>query len=72
LGGPDVYSKMAELRPGIKVLFATGYTSEAASLMSLLEKGAVILQKPYSLTSLSQRIRSTLGREQPKGKLQET
>jgi two-component system cell cycle sensor histidine kinase/response regulator CckA len=72
LGGPDVYSKMAELRPGIKVIFATGYTSEAASLMSLLEKGAVILQKPYSLTSLSQRIRSTLGREQPKGKLQET
>jgi two-component system, cell cycle sensor histidine kinase and response regulator CckA len=69
LNGPDAYSKMLELRPDIKVIFTTGYTSEAASLMSLLEKGAAVLQKPYGLTSLSQMIRSTLGRDQPTGSL---
>jgi two-component system, cell cycle sensor histidine kinase and response regulator CckA len=65
LNGPDAYSKMVELRSDIKVIFTTGYTSEAASLMSLLEKGAAVLQKPYGLTALSQTIRSTLGRDLP-------
>jgi two-component system cell cycle sensor histidine kinase/response regulator CckA len=65
LNGPDAYSRMVELRPDIKVIFTTGYTSEAASLMSLLEKGAVVLQKPYGLTALSQMIRSTLGHTVP-------
>ncbi len=64
LGGPEAYSKMAELRPGLKVIFTTGYTSEAAPLMCLLEKGAAILQKPYGMTSLSQMIRHAMSREQ--------
>jgi nitrogen-specific signal transduction histidine kinase/ActR/RegA family two-component response regulator len=63
LGGPGAYSKMIEVRPGLPVIFTTGYTSEAAPLMSLLEKGAAILQKPYGMTSLSNVIRNTLARE---------
>lgn len=70
LSGPEAYSKMAELRPGIKVVFTTGYTSEAAALMSLLEKGAAILQKPFGMTMLSQTVRNTLDREQPAERLQ--
>jgi two-component system, cell cycle sensor histidine kinase and response regulator CckA len=70
LNGPEAYSKMAQLRPGIKVVFTTGYTSEAASLMSLLEKGAAILQKPFGMATLSRIVRSTLDREQPAEKLQ--
>ncbi|MGB9464393.1 MAG: response regulator [Candidatus Acidiferrum sp.] len=65
LSGPESYSKMAEIRPGLKVIFTTGYTSEVASLMSLLEQGAAILQKPYGMTRLSQMIRNTMSREQP-------
>lgn len=63
LAGPGAYSKMAALRPNLGVIFTTGYTSEAASLISLVEKGASILQKPYSLASLSQMIRSVLDRK---------
>ena len=33
--------------------------------MSFMEKGAVILQKPFGLTSLSQTIRGALGRALP-------
>src|SRR5271163_1077976 len=60
LSGPDAYAQMAALRPDVKVIFTTGYTAEAASLISLLEKGAQVLQKPYNLTSLSKTIRKTL------------
>jgi two-component system cell cycle sensor histidine kinase/response regulator CckA len=63
LSGADAYSKMSALRPGIGVLFTTGYAPEAASMIGLLEKGAAILQKPYSLTTLSQKIRRALDRE---------
>ena len=65
LAGPDAYSKMSALRPNLGVIFTTGYTSEAASQIFLVEKGASILQKPYSLSSLSQMIRSVLDRKCP-------
>jgi len=66
MNGPDAYAKMAELRPGINVIFTTGYTAEAASLIALLEKGVAILHKPYSVTNISQMMRSKLDGHQPK------
>ncbi|MGH9742679.1 MAG: response regulator [Candidatus Acidiferrum sp.] len=63
LGGPEAYAQMAALRPELKVIFTTGYTAEAASLISFLQKGADILQKPYTLTSLSQALQNALSKE---------
>jgi two-component system, cell cycle sensor histidine kinase and response regulator CckA len=60
LSGPEAYLQMSALRPGMPVIFTTGYTSEARLLVSMAEKGAAILQKPYSLTALSQMIRAAL------------
>jgi signal transduction histidine kinase len=60
LNGPEAYSEMCVLRPGVPAIFTTGYTPEAAALISLVEKGAAILQKPYGLASLSQMIRGAL------------
>ncbi len=60
LSGPDAFMQMSELQPNLRVVFTTGYTSEAASLTSMLEKGASFLQKPYSQRSISQMIRSVL------------
>jgi two-component system cell cycle sensor histidine kinase/response regulator CckA len=62
LSGPAVYSQMVAIQPDLRVVFATGYTPEAASLNSTLEKGVPILQKPYSLKNLGQIVRSTLDR----------
>jgi DNA-binding NtrC family response regulator len=70
LSGPEAYSKMEELRPGTKVVFTTGYTSEAAALMTLLEKGAAVLQKPFGMTNLSQVVRHTLDRDQGAARLE--
>jgi two-component system, cell cycle sensor histidine kinase and response regulator CckA len=60
MSGPDAYAEMSTVRPGLGVVFATGYTAEAASLTSLVAKGASVLQKPYTATSLSKAIRQAL------------
>jgi CheY-like chemotaxis protein len=60
LSGPDVYSQIAAIRPDVKVIFTSGYSGEASSMKSTLDKGAPLLQKPYSLKTLSQMVRSTL------------
>jgi FixJ family two-component response regulator len=57
LSGPEAYLEISALKPGVSVIFTTGYTPQARALNSMLEKGAVILQKPYSVTSLSQMVR---------------
>ncbi len=53
MSGPDAYLKMSAIRPGLGVVFTTGYTAEAASLTSLAKKGASVLQKPYGAKGLS-------------------
>jgi DNA-binding NtrC family response regulator len=60
ISGPEAYLEMSALRPGVRVIFTTGYAPKALALVSMIEKGAVILQKPYSLTSLSQMVRGAL------------
>jgi len=59
-GGLKTYPELQGIKPGIQVIFISGYADEAESLVALLEKGAMFLQKPYDLAKLSQTIRSTL------------
>jgi two-component system cell cycle sensor histidine kinase/response regulator CckA len=60
LSGPDTLSQMASIRPDLKVVFTTGYTSEAASLTTLIDRGAGFLQKPYGQRSIGLKIRDVL------------
>ena len=61
-GGLKTYPELQGIKPGIQVIFTSGYADETESLVALLEKGALFLQKPYDLAKLSQMIRSTLDR----------
>ena len=63
LSGPEAYLKMCDQRPDTRVIFTTGYTPKAKELMFVIEKGASILTKPYTLISLSRMIRGAS--EQP-------
>jgi two-component system cell cycle sensor histidine kinase/response regulator CckA len=65
LSGPAAYSQMAAIQPDLPVIFATGYTTETASLHSMLEKGVPILQKPYGMKNLGQIVRRALDRARP-------
>jgi two-component system cell cycle sensor histidine kinase/response regulator CckA len=60
LSGPEAFLEMCALRPDMRVIFTTGYTPEAKALISMVEKGATILHKPYSLASLTQMVRAAI------------
>lgn len=63
--GPEAYSQISAIRPGTKVIFASGYTAENVLLKSAIQKGATVLQKPFSMSSLSRAIRDVLARKSP-------
>jgi hypothetical protein len=47
-------------RPGMKVLFMSGYTDHAVLSQGVFESGAAFLQKPFSPTTLAKGLREML------------
>ncbi|WP_275786377.1 PAS domain S-box protein [Pararhizobium gei] len=49
------------LQPGLRVIFATGYTNNAVVHNGILDPGTNFLQKPFTLEQLASKVRSVLG-----------
>ncbi len=47
-------------RPGLKVLFMTGYAEKAAERQGFLEDGMDMVAKPFSIDLLATKIRSMI------------
>lgn len=62
LNGPEVYALMEVLRPGLPVLFTSGYTAETQTFADVNRRGLPILAKPYSSSQLARKVRDTLDR----------
>ena len=60
LSGPELAARICELRPGLKVLFTSGYAENALATQGVLRDGVNFLQKPYTLAMLVQRARELL------------
>lgn len=58
--GPEAYKAIQAIRPGIPVVFATGYSNETAALTEMVERGITVLRKPYSPGVLCRRVREAL------------
>jgi len=52
--------RMRRLRPEIKILYMSGYTEQAVSQQGILNKDAVLLQKPFTLLTLASKLREML------------
>ena len=65
LSGPNVYDRICELRPGMPVIFATGYGADIAALRGAQAQGLPMLQKPYLPRNLARKVRETLDRSRP-------
>ncbi|MGY2201226.1 PAS domain-containing protein [Pseudomonas gingeri] len=48
-------------RPGLKVLFMTGYAEKAAERQGFLEEGMDLIAKPFTLDLLANRVRDMIG-----------
>ncbi|HSG47411.1 MAG TPA: PAS domain S-box protein, partial [Longimicrobiales bacterium] len=60
MSGPDLAREVKALRPGIRVLFMSGYAPDTAHRMGALEAGADLLEKPFSAEALVGRVREAL------------
>lgn len=58
--GPDMAEKIRELRPGIPVLFASGYAEQALADREERIRNAKFIAKPYDADELSDRIAALL------------
>jgi PAS domain S-box-containing protein len=62
IGGREVATVLAAERPGLRVLFASGYTAEAIARQGVLEAGLDLIHKPFTPDALLQRVRERLDR----------
>jgi len=60
ISGPKTAQRMGALRPGMKVLYISGYTDDSAVRAGVVEGDAAFLQKPFTGTSLARAVREVL------------
>jgi two-component system, cell cycle sensor histidine kinase and response regulator CckA len=60
MGGRALADKLNALRPGIRVLYMSGYTDGAVATHGVLESGITILRKPFTRTELAARVDEVL------------
>jgi CheY-like chemotaxis protein len=58
--GRTLADEAAGLRPGLKVLFTTGYSRNAIVHQGRLDPGVELLPKPFTFEQLASRIRDVL------------
>ena len=59
--GPKLAARVVQKRPGLKVLYVSGYTANAIVHHGLVDPGIVLLQKPFSREGLGRKVREILG-----------
>jgi CheY-like chemotaxis protein len=60
LGGCELAHRCQELRPGMQVLFASGYGEDATVKVGVLDPGHAFIQKPYTYGTLTDKVRQLL------------
>ena len=60
MSGRVLAERVRALRPELKVLFVSGYTSDVTILHGLLEQGVTLVQKPFTAESLNRTVREVL------------
>lgn len=61
--GRELLNRLLKDRPGLKCLFMSGYTADVIAHRGVLEEGLNFVQKPFSIQSLTRKVREVLDSE---------
>ncbi len=61
MNGKELRRQIDVIQPGIRCIYVSGYTAEVIAHDGLLEGDVHFLQKPFTLRTLTEKIRETLG-----------
>jgi FixJ family two-component response regulator len=65
MNGAELAQRLERVRPGLRVLFVSGYTDDAVIRHGVLEARTAFLQKPFPLDVLARTVREML--DAPRG-----
>ena len=60
MNGPEIARRAQQQRPGLKVLYTSGYTGNAIQQLEALPGEVRMISKPYAIEELAQMVRGTL------------
>jgi PAS domain S-box-containing protein len=60
MSGPELAKRLAQERPGMKVLCMSGYTDDAAVRHGVIDSAFAYLQKPLTVETLTRKVRDVL------------
>jgi CheY-like chemotaxis protein len=60
MNGRELAERLRELKPGIKCLYMSGYTTDVIASQGVLEEGLWFIQKPFNKQEFAARVRDVL------------
>lgn len=60
MNGLELSRRLMRMRPGLKVLFMSGYTADVIAKHGVLEDDITLLNKPFTSLSLAEKVRAVL------------
>jgi CheY-like chemotaxis protein len=60
LNGRDLFDRLVRRRPALKVIYISGYPSEAIGHLGIMKEGTTFLQKPFVPELLARKVREVL------------
>jgi PAS domain S-box-containing protein len=60
MSGPTLAERLSVARPGLKVLYVSGYTADTLGEQGVLNHGVALLEKPFTMMTLLRKVRDVL------------